>query len=87
MASIESLELDTRGTEADVIGDYLTGLGGVQTASGCYAGEGWEAVLTVGEHRFSKWVFPRVIIRFDGDPERVRAVHDRMRLLAFRGGG
>lgn len=81
------MELDIRGTEAAVIKEYLLGLGGVETAQLAVAGEGWEAVLTVGEHHFHRWVFPRVVVRFTGDPERVGAVAGRLRLLAFRGGG
>ncbi|HYF94197.1 MAG TPA: hypothetical protein VD969_18420 [Symbiobacteriaceae bacterium] len=81
------MELDIRGTEAWLIKEYLTRLGGVETAPDAFEGEGWTVALTLGEHRFGRWVFPRVIITFSGDPARVAAVAGRLRLMTFRGGG
>lgn len=81
------MELDIRGTEAAVIRGYLRDLGGRERASDLIAGDGWQATLTEGEHRFSRWVFPRVIVTFEGEPSRVAEVAQRLRLLAFRGGG
>ncbi|HWI60608.1 MAG TPA: hypothetical protein VNT75_02085 [Symbiobacteriaceae bacterium] len=82
------MELDLRGTEADVIRQYLThDMGAVPTGGDRFAGDGWEVTLTLGEHRFYRWVFPRVVVQFDGDPERVKVAYERLRLLAFRGGG
>lgn len=81
------MELEIRGTDAAVIKGYLRDLGGRDQAPGLLAGDGWQAALTEGEYRFSRWVFPRVTVTFDGEPGRVAEVVKRLRLLAFRGGG
>ncbi|HYF79165.1 MAG TPA: hypothetical protein VD973_18720 [Symbiobacteriaceae bacterium] len=81
------MELDIRGTDAATIRGYLRDLGGQEPTPSCVVGDGWQATLTEGEHRFSRWVFPRVIVTFDGEPDRVAEVAKRLRLLAFRGGG
>ncbi|MDF2628973.1 MAG: hypothetical protein K0R39_2804 [Symbiobacteriaceae bacterium] len=81
------MEMDIRGTELAVIREYLCGMGGVAQAPDLVIGEGWQASLAEGEYRFARWIFPRVIVTFDGDAERVAEVAKRLRLLAFRGGG
>lgn len=81
------MELDLRGTPAAVLREYLIGLGGTVQAGGTVAGDGWEARMTEGVHRAFRFDFPRVIVTFSGDPERIAAVVERFRLMAMRGGG
>ena len=81
------MELDVRGTEAATLKGYLELLGGVPTEEDTLVGDGWEARLTVGIHRFYKWDLPRVVVTFAGDPGKVAEVARRFQLMAFRGGG
>lgn len=81
------MELDLRGTDAGTIAGYLVRLGGREEAPGSVAGDGWNAVLAAGIHRYRNWEFPRVVVTLTGDPDRVEEIASRLRLMAWRGGG
>lgn len=80
------MELDLRGTDAATLKGYLERLGGVVQPDGQIAGDGWSVRMVAGVHRFRQWEFPRVVLTFEGDSERIAAVVGRLRLWAMRGG-
>lgn len=81
------MELDLRGTDADTLRRYLATLGGTVQRPDLVTGPGWSASLTESIHRFAKWELPRVVIRFEGDPETLSELVRRFRVMAWRGGG
>lgn len=81
------MELDVRGTPAWQIRPYLLELGGVEQPDGSYAGPGWTATLEEGEYLAMRTVFPRVIIRLEGEAGTVADVQARLRIRVFRVGG
>lgn len=81
------MALDVRGTHAWQIRSYLERLGGTRLADGSYVGQGWQAHLSVGEHRAFGTVVPRVVVTFEGEPAAVAVVESALRLRAMRVGG
>lgn len=81
------MELDVRGTPAEQIRTYLIGLGGHDQPDGTVAGPGWTAALTEGEHQAFGIAVPRVVVRFNGQPQAVAAVYASLRIRALRAGG
>lgn len=81
------MELDVRGVQPWEIREYLTRLGGLAVDEDSFAGSGWRATLTLGEHRAFGSILPRVIIRFEGESLAVKAVYDALRLRVMRSGG
>jgi len=79
--------LDVRGTPAWQIRIYLERLGGVPQPDGTYAGPGWQASLTEGEHQAFGTTVPRVVVTFTGDPTAAAAAEAALRLRAMRVGG
>lgn len=79
--------LDVRGTPAEQIGQYLCDLGGTPQPNGSYTGPGWCATLEESDHRAFGSIFPRVIIRWSGEPEPVKRVMEQLKLRATRVGG
>lgn len=77
------MELDVRGAFSWQVRKYMVQLGGVEQPDGSFAGQGWSATLTELEYHALGAVFPRVIIRWVGDP----AVFARLKLRVTRVGG
>ncbi len=77
------MELDVRGAFPWQIRKYLVALGGAEQPDGSWTGPGWSATLTELEYRALGSVFPRVIIRWTGDP----AAFERLKLRTTRVGG
>ncbi|MFZ5814699.1 MAG: hypothetical protein ACOY93_05295 [Bacillota bacterium] len=81
------MPLDVRGTPAWQVRMYLERLGGSRQPDGSYAGDGWAARLTIGEHRAFGLLVPRVVITLEGDPGTVAVVESALRLRVMRVGG
>lgn len=80
------MEADLRGSSLDTIKSYVEALGGVEQPDGSLLGEGWTVRMVASVHRFRQWEFPRVLLTFEGDPDRIAVVMRRLRVMAMRGG-
>lgn len=81
------MSIDVRGTPAWQVRHYLETLGGKRLSDGSYAGDGWKAHLTVGEHKAFGTMVPQVVITFEGEPAAVAAIESALRLRVTRVGG
>ncbi|MFZ5815970.1 MAG: hypothetical protein ACOY93_11775 [Bacillota bacterium] len=81
------MQLDLRGTDLATMKSYIELLGGVEQEGDRFVGEGWAVRLVAGIHRYRNWEFPRVLLTFEGRPERVAEVVGQLRIMAMRGGG
>lgn len=81
------MALDVRGTPAWQIRRYLELLGGERRPDGTYYGPGWQAHLSILEHKAFGTLLPRVIVTFNGEPGAVSTVESALRLRATRVGG
>lgn len=79
------MELDLRGTDLSTMKQYLRFLGAVEGLDRM-VGPDWSASLNAGVHRWAGWEFPRVILRFEGNPESLAEVVRRLKIMTMRGG-